>query len=364
MRSLIFSPKYPPYSGGASQYFPTLVDSLANDHDVYVITPYHPSEPLVSGEDDKLVYRTIPRFNRAPTILRMILETIIPFLFAVFIIVVHQIDIVHAHSTSYSTPAFGFAAVLTRTPILYDCRDENFPNWAIKIGDPSVLFSCAPNIDDEIIEAGFDREQIIRIPAINPEYVSRYEVDSPGQSNDDIFNIVFVGYLRPVKNVQLLIRAYSVFYESHSDSHLTIVGDGPLKGDVEQMVKNQGLQKSVSMIGSVEHETALEYIASADAIVLPSSSEGDPRVVNEAMQIGVPLIVTPVGVIPELLEDKVSAFLIEESAEAIEDGLKKLYTDPQFRKELAVNAKQASEDWDWNQLCEQVTLCYQSAVDN
>lgn len=359
---MIFSPKYPPYSGGASQYFPNLVGELDENHEMYVLTPYHPSKPLISGGEGQNVYRIVPRSNRLPGPLRVVLETILPLLFVLVLFVTKQIDIAHTHSTSYTTPAIGIAALLTDTPIVYDCRDENFPKWAVKIGSPSIIFSCAPNIDEAIVEAGFDREQIVRVPVVNPEYVSEYELENPGGNSNKKFRIVFVGYLKPVKNVRLLIRAFGTFNESYPDSELVIVGDGPLRNEIEEEIREREIGGKVELAGAVEHREALRYIASGDVVVLPSKSEGDPRVVREAIEIGVPVIATPVGTISEVLVNGQSGILVDATEDSIVKALTKCQNDSELRRSMAKAAKQSGNLSDWDDLSAEVERGYQLAT--
>jgi len=361
--TLLFSPKYPPYTGGSSQYFPNLADSLSDEHTMCVLTAYHPSKPLVTRDEGQTVYRVMLRDNRVPAPVRIILETLFMFVAAVGLILIHGVDVVHSHSTSYATPALGLAAVVTRTPIVYDCRDENFPKWAVRLGDPTVLFSCAPNIDDELIAAGFSHDQILRVPAVNPAYVSEYEREQPGGPATGQFDVLFVGYLKPVKNARLVVDGFAKFLGAHPDAHLTIVGDGELREDIEDAISTAGIESAATMTGAIDHRTTLEHIAGADTVVLPSSSEGDPRVVREAMQIGTPVVATPVGTVPDLIDDSESGLLVDESAVSVAAALERLYEDPALRERIATAAMETSEQWTWETLCERVTDGYERAID-
>ena len=125
---------------------------------------------------------------------------------------------------------------------------------------------------------------------------------------------------------------------------------------------DQEIANKVTFEGSVEHRDALRHMASGDVVVLPSQSEGDPRVVREAMQIGVPLLVTPVGTVPELLEDGVSALFIDQSVESILESLNRIYCDNELYVNLSINSRREIEQIDWDQLRERVKQGYKVSM--
>ena len=103
------------------------------------------------------------------------------------------------------------------------------------------------------------------------------------------FRIINVGSLKLQKNQALLIKAFAKLLED-IDAELVIVGDGELRGELEQLIAQLGLQDYVTLTGFKE-DVAAEYIQS-DLFVLSSDYEGFGNVIVEAMSAGVPVVAT------------------------------------------------------------------------
>jgi glycosyltransferase involved in cell wall biosynthesis len=88
-----------------------------------------------------------------------------------------------------------------------------------------------------------------------------------------------------------------------------IVGDGPLRAEVERAVKAHGLAPACSILGARSDVAAL--LAALDVFVLTSVSEGCPFVVLEAMAMERPVVATAVNGVPEIVEDGVTGVLVE-----------------------------------------------------
>ncbi|WP_390817447.1 glycosyltransferase [Symmachiella macrocystis] len=136
---------------------------------------------------------------------------------------------------------------------------------------------------------------------------------------------LFVGRLIPMKRVDLLIRAFHAAPISQSAS-LVIVGDGPMRSELETMVADLGLTSRVRFVGFLQPPNVVEWYSLADLFVLPSS-EPWGVVVLEALASGLPVIVTDeVGCHPDvvnspLVGDIVPAGQLEELTSALQRRL-------------------------------------------
>lgn len=117
-----------------------------------------------------------------------------------------------------------------------------------------------------------------------------------GFSDEDVV-FLYVGHLRPVKNLPLLLRAFSV--ARHKSAKLLIAGDGPCKAELEQLSGDLGICDSVQFSGFAEDP--LPFYRAADAFVLSSNSEQMPMSLLEAMACGLPAVTTDVGDVNEIL---------------------------------------------------------------
>ena len=114
---------------------------------------------------------------------------------------------------------------------------------------------------------------------------------------------VFVGTLAsPIKAPDVLVDAAGICVRSGMNLHVVFVGDGALRGELEQQAAQQGLNGHVEFLGQLPAGDAVRrQLDGADVFILPSHSEGLPRAIIEAMARGLPCIGTAVGGIPELL---------------------------------------------------------------
>lgn len=96
------------------------------------------------------------------------------------------------------------------------------------------------------------------------------------------------------KNLPFLIEAYSAFHESRAgaDIDLVIIGNGPLRSQLEALVLKLGLQRAVHLPGFVQYSDTPKYYGLATAFILPSTTDQWGLVVNEAMAAGLPVLVS------------------------------------------------------------------------
>lgn len=136
-----------------------------------------------------------------------------------------------------------------------------------------------------------------------------------------------VARLQEVKNHELLIDAFSGLLSRVPDSHLVVVGEGPLRPDLTEQVKRLGLQERVHLIG-MESDTAQIY-REFDLYVLPSRSEGTSLSLLEAMASGIPVVATAVGGTPALLAHGARGRLVPpDDRVALERAMHDVLVDP------------------------------------
>jgi teichuronic acid biosynthesis glycosyltransferase TuaC len=125
---------------------------------------------------------------------------------------------------------------------------------------------------------------------------------------------VCVGNLKPEKGVLDLGRAWEAVLREVPDATLVVVGDGPLKGELEAVTRQHG--ERVRLIARQPLERIPLYLAAADILVLPSHSEGTPNVVLEALASGRRVVATTVGGVPDLITSSTLGTLVPPSEPA------------------------------------------------
>lgn len=147
---------------------------------------------------------------------------------------------------------------------------------------------------------------------------------------------VYVGRLAAEKNLDLLMDGFVRFREAHPQARLTIVGAGPMGETLAARVAAQGLGDSIELTGPQSGAALADILLDASALVLPSVSEPWGLVVNEALALGVPVIVSyRCGCVPELVIEGRTGFVFD-SARADDLAAKMTAFVPWFAEPEAV----------------------------
>ena len=128
------------------------------------------------------------------------------------------------------------------------------------------------------------------------------------------------------------------------DLGLVVVGDGPDRVHLEQTAREAGAADRVFFAGRRSREETLDIMASCDIFVLNSAWEGMPHAVLDAMVLGMPLIATAVGGVPEVVTDGESGLVIPPSdPDALREAIERLIASPAERARLADGARRGAE---------------------
>ena len=147
-----------------------------------------------------------------------------------------------------------------------------------------------------------------------------------------------VGRLSPQKNFANLIQAFSMLDEKFSEYILEIYGDGPLREDLQDLVKKLNLQSKVSFMGS--HKDVLYKINDTALFVMSSDYEGYPNALVEAMAIGLPVICTDFysGTARELIQNMKNGLLVPvNDSQALAEAIGKILSDSCLAKTMSDN---------------------------
>ncbi|MBF2063322.1 MAG: glycosyltransferase family 4 protein [Calothrix sp. C42_A2020_038] len=153
--------------------------------------------------------------------------------------------------------------------------------------------------------------------------------NQPQTSIHDISNLVCVGRLCEQKGQILLLKAIKQLRDEGWNLLLTLVGDGEMRGQLEALIHDYGLQQQVRITGWASGEDVQHYIQDARALVLPSFAEGLPVVLMEAFALRRPVITTYVAGIPELVQSDVNGWLVPAgSVDALASAIRKVLEMP------------------------------------
>lgn len=145
-----------------------------------------------------------------------------------------------------------------------------------------------------------------------------------------------VARLVPVKGIDVLLQAFAQVAAEFPDATLVLIGDGPLRRDLEAQAHRLGLQRRVVFHG--EDAEPRRLLPALDLFVLPSRSEGFPNALLEALVAGLPCVASRVGGIPELGEGSGVVLVEPENPGALAGRLRNLLADGAHRRRLSAEA--------------------------
>ncbi len=215
-----------------------------------------------------------------------------------------------------------------------------------EVADPSIA-----RMDEKIRTAeriiavsDFTRSQILRwIPPAAADRVEvvrcgidigRFSVRTP---DADRHGIVFCGRVTQAKGLWPLLEAMETLAKDGIEQPLTIIGDGDLSAEAAEFARSRSLP--IEFVGSQPSSVVGEYLSRASTFCLPSYDEGLPVAIMEAMAAGAAVVTTPVGGIPELAIDEVTALVVPPGrSDVLADALRRLNDDSGLRASLAAAA--------------------------
>lgn len=130
----------------------------------------------------------------------------------------------------------------------------------------------------------------------------------PASLPDGPLRLVSIGRFVEQKGQMVLVHALSRLRDI--DVHLTLVGDGEMRGDLERAIAAHGLQDRVTLTGWLSEQGVQDALDAAHGLVMPSFAEGLPMVVMEAMAAARPVIATYIAGIPELVQPGITGWLV------------------------------------------------------
>jgi glycosyltransferase involved in cell wall biosynthesis len=158
--------------------------------------------------------------------------------------------------------------------------------------------------------------------------------------------IVFAGRFMVQKNPLLFVRTLARLKDL--DWRCVMMGDGPLRLDIEREIKDQGLDERFTLPGWVTPEEVVECFSKADILFMPSRSEGLPVVGVKALALGLAIVASRVGGFLDLVEDGVNGYLIEspEDLEGFASALRELISSGERLGDFRRASCQKAQEFD------------------
>lgn len=188
------------------------------------------------------------------------------------------------------------------------------------------------------------------------------EVDSALRQTEKVEGrIVFVGRLRPMKGVDILLQAFAKLLEAttRDDLHLRLVGEGYQREMLEQVAKDLNIEDRVEFVGYLPVKKTLEEFAQAPVFCCLSRHEAFGNVFAEAQAAECAIVGTNIEGIPEIVTDGENGLLVPmNDSDAAAAALLTLFEDEELRKALVTAGKENAQSFDWSIVTEKYAQVY------
>jgi len=374
---------YPPVIGGFEVFSQNIAEGVAKIDDVWVITSKVIDTPNQEIKGNLRIFRTSPLILKDLSYSKpwFIAGAMVWVLFkSIKLIKKEKIDLIHAQG--FLSGILGYILKkITKIPYIITIQSADFsvyhPRLNIKIINKvyqwieGIVFKGADSCHavSKHLEKHFRKYGIENIVVI-PDGVSqnKFKLDANkkltrkelGFDTENL--IVCVSRLEHKNGTHDLIEAAK--YLKDLDFKIIICGDGSDRQKLEKMVEELNLKHRVFLIGDILHADLPRYVACGDIFVRPSLAEGFGIVFLEAMAAGLAVIATPVGGIPDFLEDGETGLFCEPgNPKDIAEKIKILIQNKSLREKLIKNGRQMVLDiYNWDRISENLREAYKQAL--
>jgi PEP-CTERM/exosortase A-associated glycosyltransferase len=302
-------------------------------------------------------------------------------------------DIIHAHSSYMNGIAAACASKRLGVPFVYELRglwadtavvEDGLCQNSIKyrtvwqlelsvIRRANVVVAISNGIRDAIVERGIDPKKIVIVPnGVDTEVFTPRPTDEALAQALDLagcFVVGFIGSLRRLEGISLLIDAFRDVHRREPRARLLIVGDGPELKRLIASTADAGLSKVVRFTGMVPHEEIRKYYSVMDVLIYPRIDVRTNQTVTplkplEAMAMGKVCLASDVGGLKELVEDGVTGLLFAAGdSRDVTEKIVLLASDCCLRERLSAQAQVAvRRDREWSAIASQYPDIYRRAT--
>ncbi|MEM9829422.1 MAG: glycosyltransferase [Bacteroidota bacterium] len=255
-------------------------------------------------------------------------------------------DVLHAHFGPNGVYLYNSIGTKLGVPIITSLHgtdvvslpysDYKYRESIVKMSKDSECYFTVPSkfLYNKLKDLGCSEENITVLNnTFDGEFLSTRK--SNYRKPSDPLHIINVGRLLPIKGQEYLIRGFASFVRNvNPDSKLTIVGEGALKNKLQQLSNDLGVSKQVTFIDYVSHHDLPQLLSRHDLYFQPSIKDAESGqeesfgiAVLEAIMVGLPVVVTKTGGLPEVIgKETTFSYLIEPASEkVIYEKLKDLF---------------------------------------
>lgn len=231
-----------------------------------------------------------------------------------------------------------------------------------------MILCLSERMKNQLVQLGCN-EQKVRVHRLGVD-LTRYAFSHGQPRTHRKVQLLTIARLVKKKGVEYGIQAAAKVLQNHPGVEYRIVGDGPLKSDLESLISKLGMRGKVRLLGWKQQEEIVELLSNTDILLTPSvtaedgDQEGTPTVLLEALAQGVPVVSTRHSGIPEVVQDGVSGFLVpERDIGALAERLAHLIEHREIWANMGRAGRHHVETYhDINKLNDQLVQYYQQSL--
>ncbi len=387
MKILMLTWEYPPrIVGGIARVVNDLSKRLIKDgHDVTVITYKEGNAPYFEDDKGVKVYRVDNYIINPNNFIDWVMQMNFNMIAKANEIIVKEgkFDVIHAHDwlvayaaktlkNSYDTPIVStiHATESGRNSGIHDDTQRyiNDTEWMLTYEATEVIVNsnymkrelqCLFGLPFEKINVAPNGINITMFNGIEKDYEFRrqYALD-----NEKI--ILFMGRLVYEKGVQHLISAMPKILAGYHDAKLIIAGKGGMIDELKQQVNFMGIANKVYFTGYMDAKQVCKMYKCADVSVFPSTYEPFGIVALEAMLSGIPVVVSDIGGLNEIVEHGIDGMKsYAGNPNSLADSILELFYNPQLAENVVKKAKlKVKNEYNWAKIAQDTHFIYQKAI--
>jgi glycogen(starch) synthase len=355
---------YPEVVGGGAIHAHEMSAIQADlGHDVTLLTSDHGDRSLPRREEREGY--TLRRFRELAQPLG---NSITPGLFRSLRDLRDGFDVVHAHSHLYlSTNMAAVLAQFDDTPLVvtnHGLYSQSAPSWFNEFYLETLGRFTFNAADRVLCYTETDKQRLRDFGVSTPVSLVHNGVDckqfAPVENEAEPPEVLYVGRLVETKGVQKLIDAFD---QVDDQARLRIVGEGPLRVELEQQVHKLGIEDQVTFAGRVSNDELPAIYAQSSVFALPSSREGLPRTLLEALACGTPVVTSDLPQLESVI-DGVGFTVPQEDSNAIAEAVERILSNPELQERLGeAGRERVSEDYSWKETVRETIQVYNGLIE-
>lgn len=366
----VASSLHPEVTGGVGLHVHQMSARQAdNGHEVTVLTSDNGDRSLPAREN-RSGYTVIRHQEMA----RPVDNSIAPSLVNTLRKLADKHDIIHAHSHLYfSTNMAAIFAKMSDTPLAitnHGLFSQTAPEWLQKVYIPTIARPTL-NAADRVfcytdIAKRTLRERSITSPISVISNGINCQMFTPDESITEKNQILFVGRLKEGKGPKYLIEAFASISSEFPDLSLKMVGDGPLREDLQKQCHVRDIDDRVTFVGELSYEEMPDVYNESLMLVSPTLTEAAvPRVVMEAWACETPAVISNIPEISEQHVDGAGLLVPMKDERELADKMAYLMGDEDARRAMGEEGRdRVLDSYSWQDTVDQTSSALQTTIDN